>query len=148
MGNEQSIRHEPTTLHSTTPTSTKPVRSAIRRSRSVRSEADSMVSSQDTLRYMPKMNGSGNGLVMPTRPYGNDHTGNGVESPQWGWYINTTPPTPEMYHSHSSISHKMMMEPSQKVSPRAAPDVKGHQNHVFQNLQDKAPQIGWPSVPI
>jgi hypothetical protein len=80
------------------------------------SAAASASSSISSSRYIPNMNPrkGNNGLIVPTRPYGSHHhqsnkctenqsTTNGSEmSPQWGWYINTTPPTPELYHSRSS----------------------------------------------
>jgi hypothetical protein len=62
-------------------------------------------STQDeTARYLPKtMNRSDKSVIMSSRPYssGGPSTAGGSESPQWGWYINITSPTTEMYHSGS-----------------------------------------------
>ena len=98
------------------------------------------------------------GLMMPTRPYGGvEPVGNGVDSPQWGWYINTTPPTPEMYHSYVSGkafrgsdmhgARSSLAQGNQTVQPK---DAKPQHNQVFQNLRaSQSPTMGgWPSVPI
>lgn len=93
---------------------------------------------QQKPRYLPNMQPAGKSLLVPTRPFGHpgfphhqhrqsDPGPNGTAaaataaaaaemSPQWGWYINTTPPTPEMYHSSSTLGgpgsgyppHKML----------------------------------------
>lgn len=129
-----------------------------------------------------------NGLIVPTRPYGSHHhqsnkctenqsTTNGSEmSPQWGWYINTTPPTPELYHSRSSskssfssggggggggnsgsskpITKQLDTITSSSLlsySPNSNTIVDGNtcQNQVFQNLKNSnAPIHGWTSIPI
>jgi hypothetical protein len=146
MGNLQSNVHEPSPYHSATSTTApKSVKSAFKRTRSVQAEADRMEPAQDRTRYIPKMNrADNNGLIMPTRPFGPDAT-NGVDSPQWGWYINTTPPTPEMYHSHSSKTSKQQLGLNGAPSN---PTSKSCHNQVFQNLQNSKAPIGWTSVPI
>jgi hypothetical protein len=163
MGNEQSMLHEPpttTSLVSTTRGSAvvkpKPVRSALRRSKSVHSENSTMLdnnnNSKDRTRYIPKMNQNKNGLIMPTRPYGSDPSGNGVESPQWGWYTNLTPPSPEMYQRHPSKTSKKEnasnVPPNLKKGPPYCVPAEAKPNQVFQNLQNQAAPIGWTSVPI
>ena len=153
MGNDQSmVRHEPSSSSvSANSAFAKPARSAMRRSRSVRDEGSSMDSSQDPMRYIPKMTLAEKGLIMPTRPHGNDLSGNGIESPQWGWYINTTPPTPEMYYAGQSSrsarktdSHHL----SSGTQPGQTTDAKPQHNQVFQSLQNKNAPMGWTSVPI
>ena len=137
----------------------KPVRSVLRRSKSVQSENSNMLdnSSKDTsrTRYIPQMKPPNkNGLIMPTR-HTSDLSGNGVESPQWGWYTNLTPPSPEMYQSHpatknslkkenaSNVPHNLQKGPHQSCVPAEAKP-----NQVFQNLQNQNAPTGWTSVPI
>lgn len=149
MGNAQiQVRHEPSPYQSTTSsTSPKSVKSALKGSRSVRQEADRMDHPQGVPRYIPKMNRTEKGIMMPTRPYGKDTGSSGVDanSPQWGWYINTTPPTPEMYHSHSSLNKT---PPRQQVGVATNTTGKSCHNQVFQNLQNSKAPVGWTSVPI
>ena len=146
---------------------------------------DSSSSPSSTTRYIPKMTArsDGNGLIMPTRPYPSHHyqdsstasagnpsmtsngasvTSGGVESPQWGWYTNLTPPTPDMYQSHHHPSRKAASSStapplpeikSQQCLPDGAvsmPQQQHHQpNQVFQNLQSKNQPMSWStSVPI
>lgn len=154
MGNEQSVRHEPSPYSSVTSTSApKQVKSAMRRSRSIRSAADTIESStQDRTRYIPKMTTAKNGLIMPTRPFGTDVVNNGVESPQlgYGFYTNLTPPTPEMYQSHASKHPRSLLGPSMPSYSTAVSMASGRtqQNQVFQNLQNNQTPMGWTSVPI
>jgi hypothetical protein len=152
MGNEQSVGLEQLSSSSNSgAVQPKPVKSAFRQSRSVRSDAVSNHgTSQDVNgrpRYLPKMsvrNEKNGGIIMPTRPFG-DPAGNGVESPQWGWYTNITPPTPDYSHpSRISLPRK-----SDLTSAPFPVDGKPHHNHVFQSLQGtKAPMQGWTSVPM
>ena len=155
-------------------------------SSSISASASSSISSS---RYIPNMNPrkGNNGLIVPTRPYGSHHhqskctenqsNTNGSEmSPQWGWYINTTPPTPELYHSRSSskssfssggggggggnsgsskpITKQLDTITSSSLlsySPNSNTIVDGNtcQNQVFQNLKNSnAPIHGWTSIPI
>ena len=155
MGNEQSVRHEPSPYSSVTSTTApKPVKSALRRSRSVRSDT-AIDPSQDTsrTRYIPKMTAAKNGLIIPMRPFGADTANNGVESPQlgYGFYTNLTPPTPEMYQSHASKHSKSLLGPSMPThqsTSSSLPAARTQQNQVFQNLQNNAAPMGWTSVPI
>lgn len=174
---EESMSHHEHNISpysSVTGSFTKPTKSAMRKSTSVRSESHGL-SDQDrntasTSRYIPNMNPrtAGNGLILPTRPYGRHSSvdnkmlgSNGSEmSPQWGWYINTTPPTPELYHSRSTSKsllssnappkHQLMKgDSTNNISSNS--DGKSCQNQVFQNLQNsnKAnPMAGWTSIPI
>jgi len=149
----------------------KPTKSAIRSSPSIRQEADDLPSCQESTstalssssssRYIPTM--KGNGLILPTRPCGQSQptdnqitsNTNGSEiSPQWGWYINTTPPTPELYHSRLSSMSEKSSELNTVTSSRLPPsktiaDGNICQNQVFQNLKNSnTPIHGWTSIPI
>jgi len=174
MGNEQSASHHHGSspyASATTSRTQKPTKSAIRSSRSVRQEPDELPSCQESTsttlssssssRYIPNM--KGNGLILPTKPYGKSQSAdnqvagntNGSEmSPQWGWYINTTPPTPELYHSRLSSTSGKSSEFNTATLSRLPPsntpvDGKRCQNQVFQNLKNSnTPIHGWTSIPI
>jgi hypothetical protein len=112
----------------------------------------------------------GNGFIIPSRSFEryslieNKMLGsNGSEmSPQWGWYINTTPPTPELHQSrstsktlYSSATHQNdhlikgdQISLTSKVFSEGGS--KSYQNQIFQNLQDstKTNQMGWTSIPL
>lgn len=168
MGNEQSVRHEPPASGSDGSLGAKPIRSALTRSQSVRSSTgmgdltpSAAGGQQQQVRYLPTMRAHQGSLIMPTRPVGNEHHhGNGIESPQWGWYINTTPPTPEMYHSRSSLKHSERSDQSTtSVTSASTASEATHlensaatrgPNRVFQGLKAGAnkPPMGWPSVPL
>ena len=153
MGNEQSVRHEPSPYSSVTSTSApKPVKSAMRRTLSIRADADGMGPLPDRTRYIPKMSAAKSGLIMPTRPFGTEVANNGVESPQlgYGFYTNLTPPTPEMYQSHAYRNAKAVSGPNIPTHPGASTLATGrvHHNQVFQNLQNNTAPMGWTSVPI
>lgn len=157
MGNEQSTLHQPK------PADEQPVRSAMSRSRSIKSNANRLEKSQMDNKYLPSSHRPNNSLLKQTMPYTTHHgvepfssgTG-GYESPQWGWYINTTPPTPEMYYSRptKSVKPDLSSETSQASSSGEASIAtignSHHPNPVFQGLQDKhkASPMGWPSVPL
>lgn len=147
MGNHQSVRHEPSPYSSSTTTSApKPVKSALRRSESIKNDADTLSQLPDRTRYIPKMTAAKTSLILPTRPYG-DASRDGVESPQlgYGFYMNLTPPTPEMYHP----SYSKMQQQQHPRSNLGSLPIRSQQNHVFQSLQNKnAQQMGWTSVPI
>eukprot|EP00934_Nitzschia_sp_Nitz4_P005171 Nitzschia sp. Nitz4//scaffold114_size70088//39193//40230//NITZ4_005980-RA/size70088-exonerate_est2genome-gene-0.51-mRNA-1//-1//CDS//3329533432//5161//frame0 len=87
--NDESVRHEPNPYAaSASTTAPKPVKSALRRSRSTKTQ-DGIGS--DGTRYIPKMPAAKSSLVMPSRPFKGDSLG-GMESPQlgYGFYTNIT----------------------------------------------------------
>mmetsp|Transcript_13692 Transcript_13692/g.32085 ORF Transcript_13692/g.32085 Transcript_13692/m.32085 type:complete len:175 (+) Transcript_13692:152-676(+) len=174
MGNEQSsINHE----HNRSPyssvigSSPKPTKSAMRKSSRHQAHRlpDHDLNTRERPSYIPHMNPrtAGKGFIIPSKPFSkhisieNKMIGsNGSEmSPQWGWYINTTPPTPELYHSRStsqslssSNSHQnnylMKGEETELTSARQC---DSFQNKVFQNLQNSTKTNGiggWTSIPI
>lgn len=154
MGNQQSVRHEPSPYSSVTSTTApKPVRSAMRRSRSIRNQEESDGQTADRTRYIPKMSTAKNGLIMPTRPFGAEAGSNGgMESPQlgYGFYTNLTPPTPEMYQRDVSRTTKLAagapaLPPQSSMQSSVG---RAHHNEVFQNLQNNKGHMGWTSVPI
>mmetsp|Transcript_16975 Transcript_16975/g.28827 ORF Transcript_16975/g.28827 Transcript_16975/m.28827 type:complete len:285 (-) Transcript_16975:1497-2351(-) len=124
----------------------KPIKSAMKRSRSIRTSACSSVNDSDVSRCIPKGLDSGHGgLVMPTKPYGHDvntrhaeHRGTDHVSPEWGWYISTTPPTPEMYHKQSKPVKKISYQGSKPSTLT---------NPAFSNGAGKG-AMGWPSIPL
>lgn len=141
-------------------TKRSPIKSSVRRC----TRADLSSSSS---RYIPSMKGS-KGVLLPTRPYGQfqstdkQHISggtNGAEmSPQWGWYISTTPPTPELYHNSrgspatsatriSSIIEQNNDNDSTSLDANNNGQVR--ENLVFRNLQkaNNTP-MGWTSIPI
>lgn len=149
MGNQQSVRHEPSPYSSST-TTTAPkaiIKPALRRSESMKNDADTLSQLPDRTRYIPKMTAAKTSLILPTRPYG-DATRDGVESPQlgYGFYMNLTPPTPEMYHPSYSRLQPQQQHPRSNLGSLP---IRSQQNQVFQSLQSKnAQQMGWTSVPI
>lgn len=148
MGN-----HQTSTLHDTQhssntrlvtassiiPTLPMPVKAAIKRTSNPRNDS---AMTTDTSRFLPNgLQGGHGGLLIPTKPYGD-----GYVSPDWGWYINTTPPTPEIYHASSKqylkkpTSYSTQQEvtrrgPSALDSPAFSKGHKGGTAH-------------WPGVPI
>jgi len=144
--------------------STNNTQLAMTRSRG--GKADMLKEFQPEHRYLPKgLDRAHNGIIMPTRPYGSNSatTSGGEASPQWGWYINMTPPTPEMYQCRSlSQSPK-----KQQIISDGLPSIKsegiinahsaaplaefGQPNKVFEDLQkrNREKQIGWSTgVPL
>ena len=175
MGNDQSVRHEPPSRVTDSPIAmTKPIKSAMTRSTSIRSHslvggsAAGPEESERKIRYLPSgLDKAHHGsLRMPTRPDSHGSSvgapgagAGGIESPQWGWYINTTPPTPEMFHSRSSLNkHSGGSDQSSTTSTTSGtsssydasnPATRGP-NRVFQGLKagSNRPPVGWPSVPL
>jgi len=129
----------------------KPIKSAIRKSKK----------GSGNLSYHPTQcvpSGlSGGSISMPTgggiMKAGNVALsgGNGYISPQWGWYISTTPPTPEKYHARAEkINEEQLVKQSifgrqvtsyRPRKPTSVPVFKRVANDV--NCTD-----GWPSVPL
>ena len=150
MGNQQSTApFEPKKLSTSSDhVGAKPIKSALRRTSSVSEHASGLSQESNEMRYLPRGLAAGHsGLVMPTKP-GDVAAGAptgpaGYHSPEWGWYINTTPPTPEMYHGqhYSTRANKLPSSkdgaPSQTSVPSASP--------VFTNAKTG---MGWPSVPL
>ena len=79
----------------------------------------------------------------------------GTISPQWGWYISTTPPTPDKYYAASSKQQKPKEDipavpetmPADHPAPvfhRSEPSPK-----VFKKGGVPSPSpLSWPSVPL
>ena len=176
MGNEQSTHQDynVSPYKAATGSYQKPTKSAMRKSKSSLHDSNGMADQDEPTpgasRYIPNMNPrtAGKGIIMPTRPYAGRYTpgdnkmlgSSGTESPQWGWYINTTPPTPELYHSRSGSSlnsatipknHLTKVGPNSPTRTARNSDAKSCQNQVFQNLQNSTkanPVAGWTSIPI
>lgn len=157
MGNEQS-----STIHEPLPPSEQPARPALVRSRSIRSDANALVKSQQLEnKYLPRPNKTHvkhHSMPFPSahnpEPYSSGTNG-GYDSPQWGWYINTTPPSPEMFYSARSMKASRKTtdstsETSETSRESALSTGNSMPNPVFQCLQDKhkATPTGWPSVPL
>ena len=116
MGNEQSANAAPTdqTLSKASneactsipgTTASDHDQPTMTRSRSVRKRLETPSSSlKKKHQYIPRMDRHKNGLVMPT--YGNNvHPPTSVPgeySPQYGFYVNLTPPSPGMYASSTT----------------------------------------------
>eukprot|EP00429_Kryptoperidinium_foliaceum_P049996 CAMPEP_0176119300 /NCGR_PEP_ID=MMETSP0120_2-20121206/59981_1 /TAXON_ID=160619 /ORGANISM="Kryptoperidinium foliaceum, Strain CCMP 1326" /LENGTH=279 /DNA_ID=CAMNT_0017453695 /DNA_START=89 /DNA_END=928 /DNA_ORIENTATION=+ len=153
--NDESTPHEPSPYSSvaSSTSGTKPLKSSLRRSRSIRSEADTAGPLPDRTRYIPKMSAAKSSLIMPTRPFGNDTANSGMESPQlgYGFYTNLTPPTPEMYQSYQSSKYpKSNFGQPHTGASALSVSARSQQNQVFQNLQNNQAAMApsWTSVPI
>lgn len=155
MGNEQSTRaFEPKKVSTISSNAdAKPIKSAMRRTSSVSEDASSLESNNGK-RYLPKGLGGGHsGLVMPTKPgdmaAGGPAGGVGYHSPEWGWYINTTPPTPEMYHSqYSSTRGKLPSSKDGVQAPGQSCGVPMTGPPAAFTAPAKTAAMGWPSVPL
>lgn len=166
MGNEQSNDGSSRTVEATR------TGSNLSRSRSIQAHANHMVRVQDDVkrlqsgetRYLPRgLDKAHNGIIIPKRPYGaepNNYYAPSMEysdmdspSPQWGWFLRTTPPTPPMFGSRPPTSDTSLT--SNSSDGRSFPPHL-HQQHyqpnpVFQAMQDKnkaSPAMGWSSVPL
>lgn len=156
MGNQQSATpYEPTTMVTPAAPGAKPIKSAMRRTSSVSDDAFGLAQDASTTRYLPKGLGAGHsGLVIPTKP-GDVSMTAGYHSPEWGWYINTTPPTPEMYHNHYSSTRpkKSSLKDSTRRSVALQPSQTALQTSgpppTFSNHANaRTTNMGWPSVPL
>eukprot|EP00548_Thalassiothrix_antarctica_P012093 CAMPEP_0194159556 /NCGR_PEP_ID=MMETSP0152-20130528/77901_1 /TAXON_ID=1049557 /ORGANISM="Thalassiothrix antarctica, Strain L6-D1" /LENGTH=282 /DNA_ID=CAMNT_0038869141 /DNA_START=645 /DNA_END=1493 /DNA_ORIENTATION=- len=121
--------------------STQPIKSVMKRSRSSRVnnslEMAKLNINDTTTRFLPNGLSSGHGgIIYPTNP--NGQTGSGSVSPDgWGWYITTTPPTPEMYKNTKKI-----------IGIDSFGLGKGTlTNPAFKTGSQKT-AMGWPSVPL
>lgn len=110
----------------------------------------------DEKSYLPKM--TSQGVVMPTMggipAHAPANSNGGIDSPQWGWYMNLTPPSPEMYSSHQPL-HKKPHTSSSASTASVSSDAsvpKRHStkpNHIFQNLpSQKRDRATRPSLPF
>lgn len=152
---DESVKHDPISpYHGATSTKAPVVKSAMKRSRSIRNNY--MDGAEK--RYIPNMKQASNGLIMPTRPFhGKDSPPTGEFSPQWGWYTSLTPPDVGMYSSNKSHHKRSASEPARvqilanQKDPNSTTTIQdeNHQaNHVFQSLQNSHAPVGWTSVPI
>ena len=149
MGNEQSSIHEPK-LHE------QPARPALIRSRSIRADANNLTKPAANP-YRPKPILKHHSMPYPQTVEPFSSGTNGYESPQWGWYINTTPPSPEMFYSSRNNKIRKGTGSTSDTSEMSRDSVlsnasgnNAYPNPVFQCLQDKhkARPAGWPSVPL
>uniref|UniRef100_A0A7S2W487 Uncharacterized protein n=1 Tax=Eucampia antarctica TaxID=49252 RepID=A0A7S2W487_9STRA len=145
--------HEPAFLsHSS---SHKPIKSAIKRSLSSRDNMSNKPNYQPSQCVPSGLIGGKDGIIQPSCS-GMKNT-NGYISPQWGWYISTTPPTPERY---SSKKMKSLDNSGPNIS-----NVDGNEsvrcNNSNSSTNDSNTPIftreikgipknvsGWPSVPL
>jgi len=74
---------------------------------------------------------------------------NGYISPQWGWYVSTTPPQAEMYskkaENNNSVGGNELNEPSE-VQPWMKPMSIAPLPVFTKGIS--ATKKGWPSVPL
>lgn len=147
MTNEQTSKsHEPQHAKaSSLPRNPQPMKSAMKIPRSSRRHNGALPQTKNdsSLRYIPRGLSSGHGgIVYPSNP-NNSQAGNGYVSPEWGWYITMTPPTPDMYHNNK-------LPQSKKTNTQSSPglDRPGTlTNPAFKTGSQKT-AMGWPSVPL
>lgn len=146
MGNQQtSVLHEPQhrPMASASSTVSQPKKSVIKRTRSVLKEAGSLnkLGNDPTMRFLPKgINPGHGGIIYPTNP--NAQSAGYISPEGWGWYITTTPPTPDMYHHSSKQAKKIGAQHS-----AAAKRPSALTNPAFKAGAHKT-AMGWPSVPL
>ncbi|GKY97498.1 hypothetical protein MPSEU_000708000 [Mayamaea pseudoterrestris] len=108
-------------------------------------------------RYLPRgLEKAHNGIRVPRmptyaiEPAGSSGSAEGVESPQWGWFLRTTPPTPQMYSRFHQKSDTSMASQNSNDSSSTSTVPGSHPNPVFQGMHDrhKAAPMGWSSVPL
>lgn len=116
--------------------------SMMTRSRSIRHELEenpARTHGRDKS-YLPRMTPQGGGVVMPTMRDTQPPGGGGMDSPQWGWYTNLTPPSPEMYTSNPLHCKKHTNSSSASTAPTASDAAASKRpscskpNPVFQSL--------------
>ena len=143
----------------------QPIKSAIKR-RTTSSVRSNLVHPSKCVPSGIVGNKSG-GLVMPTggglakpAPSCGTMGSNGKISPQWGWYISTTPPTPEHYYAsgkskssgkkHGHVAGERLPPPVAEEYPM--PVFKQSPAPVFAKSGVKDvlghDTLGWPSVPL
>ena len=78
-------------------------------------------------------------------------------SPQWGWYISTTPPTPEKYYAAPHTGKKPTKTSEKKLDnvpetkPAEHPAPVFHHSKpspVFKKGGVPSATMGWPTVPL
>lgn len=165
VGKNLVVYEDESTIHEPKPCHEQPTRPSLVRSRSIRSDANNLMNSQIDNKFLPTNPHRPNKPLMKhhTMPYPMHHQTvepyssgtNGYDSPQWGWYINTTPPSPEMFHTSRNKARKGVdssSDTSDISRDSALTTISGNNapNPVFQCLQDKhkATPAGWPSVPL
>ena len=150
MGNEQSTVHEPKAARE------QPSRSALSRSRSLRSNANALDRTQTEAKYLPTYQQQTAYPMRPVEPYSSGTGGIDI-SPQYGWYVNTTPPTPEIYYnrpqyqkSRKSASSSDTSQASSAGTATAEPMANyARPNPIFQGLQDKhKTNMDWSNLPL
>ena len=130
---------------------------AMTRSRSIRAQLQENHAPRDKASYLPRMAPHG-GVKMPSmNPHHHHHqTANagGIESPQWGWYTNLTPPTPEMYTSHplqkkhNNPSSGSTVSTSSETSKPKRPS-STQPNPIFQSLpSQRKERAAHPTIPL
>lgn len=147
MGNQQtSVTHEPQHTATSSFPAVQPIKSAVKRSRSMRTVNGSLnVNGNDpSLRFLPKGLSAGHGgIIYPTHPNAQSKPTAGYVSPEgWGWYITTTPPTPDMYYHSSKLPKKSVAQNT--AAPRRPTTLT---NPAFKTGGNKT-AVGWPSVPL
>lgn len=141
----------------------KPIKSAIRNSRTHETTTSQNHQPSSCIPYMPSTSSNVKGCA-PT------NNKNGYISPQWGWYITTTPPTPEYIQRSNSASGNQLKVLSHQMNTNY-PHAGHHHVNIMSNGPTKhnwnpstAPirevpkpvfkkatpnySSGWPTVPI
>lgn len=133
----------------------KPIKSAIRKSRNgsdnmschpsqcvptgLSGGSISMPSGGGMLKAGNVALSGGNGYISP-------------QSPSWGWYISTTPPTPEKYHASTGkgAERNLLQHPISGRQTTGYRPLKPAVVSVFKRVANDVPNCthGWPSVPL
>jgi len=127
----------------------KPIKSAIKRSLSSRDSMSNKPNFQPSHCVPSGLVGGKNGINIPTSSVKNS---NGCISPQWGWYISTTPPTPERYCSKKikSLGNSGSIFDGNEIVQRNNSIMNGSKTPIFTREIKGIPKnvSGWPSVPF
>ena len=92
--------------------------------------------------------GGKDGIIVPSNAM---KTSNGYISPQWGWYISTTPPTPEKYAANRiKDTNKGQQSANLKDATQVGAVQGDSQKPVFTRQIKGVPKnvSDWPSVPL
>ena len=143
----------------------KPMKPAIRNQKSSNNRNNSASSSAK--KYVPSMPLPSKGNAMNNGT--TDNNTNGYISPQYGWYVSTTPPTPEQFsHKNSSSSsprqHDLTRLSTSSQHQTILGTIEGHgqmrcpipHSTKPKRLNTQRPvftkgvpnPMGWPSVPM